>query len=174
MAEEKTEKKKMNKGIIACICIVVVAAIAAIVAVIVINVSKPNIAGKYSMTAVLDAEGNESADSFEMMKMLGMTYAIEFKEDKTGTFKVVMDSDKMGSFVNSFANALTDSENSVDTSDVASKIPNETNVDFTYDDKKITLAPSALGSSVEMNYEVKDGAVIIEYNSQKMKFTKDN
>ena len=89
------EKKKINKGIIACICVVVVAAIAAIVAVIVINVTKPNIVGKYNMTSVLDSEGKESADAFEMMKVMGMTYAIEFKDDKTGVFKVIVDSDKM-------------------------------------------------------------------------------
>lgn len=168
------EKKKMNKGIIACICVVVVAAIAAIVAVIVINVTKPNIVGKYNMTSVLDSEGNESADAFEMMKVMGMTYAIEFKDDKTGVFKVIVDSDKMGSLVNTLANALTDGETEVDSSEVSSKIPGETNINFTYDDKKITLSPSELGSSVEMNYEIKDGAVIVDYNSQKMKFTKEN
>lgn len=168
------EKKKINKGIIACICVVVVAAIAAIVAVVVINVTKPNIVGKYNMTSVLDSEGNESADAFEMMKMMGMTYAIEFKDDKTGVFKVIVDSDKMGSLVNSFANALTDGEAEVDSSKVSSKIPGETAINFTYDDKKIKLSPSEFRSSLEMNYEIKDGAVILDYNSQKIKFTKEN
>ena len=178
MAEEKTEKKT-NGGLIAGICIAVAAAIAAVVAVVVINVTKPNIVGSYTMTAILDSDGNESSDAMEMFKALGANYAIEFKEDKTGTLKVTMDSDKINSFVSAFSNALTGSstdENgdvttSTDTSATTSQLQNM-DIPFTYDDKKITLGSSSFGSSSEMEYDFKDGAVIITVYGQKMKFTK--
>lgn len=182
MAEEETAKKKMNGGVIAAIVIGVVAAIAAVVAVIVINVTKPNIVGKYSITAILDSDGNESSESMEMFKALGANYEVEFKEDKTGTLKVTMDSEKMSSLVNSFASALTGTvtdENgdvtTIDTSssDASSSLTNLSNTEmpFTYDDKKIKMTVTGMGNT-EMDYEFKDGAVIISYYGQKMKFTK--
>ena len=179
MAEEKTADKKMNKGLIAGICIAVVAAIAAVVTVVVINVTKPKLVGNYVMSAILDSEGNESKDSFEFFKALGANYEIEFNEDKTGTLKIKIDSEAMSSLVSSFANALTGAttdENgdvtteNVDTSSVTSQLQ-DTSIPFTYDDKKINLGTNGLGSS-ELDYEFKDGAVIVDYYGQKMKFTK--
>ena len=179
MTEEETaKKKKMNTGLIAGICIAVIAAVAAVVAVIVINVTKPNIVGSYTMTAILDSDGNESSDAMEMFKALGANYAIEFNNDKTGTFKISIDSDAMSSLVSSFANALTgastdengDVTTSVDSSDISSELK-DTAVPFTYDDTKIKMGSSSLGSS-ELDYEFKDGAVTIDYYGQKMKFTK--
>lgn len=229
MAEE-AGKKKVNKGLIAGICIAVVAAIAAVVTVVIINVTKPNIVGKYTMTSILDSDGNESSDAFELFKAFGANYEIEFKEDKTGVFKISIDSSKMGSLVSSFANALTGaltdengdiitnetSDTSAtgddgdiidininDAGDAASidlgsltssddtttdvKVDatttttttenaittglSDTSVDFAYDDKKIKFTASTLGST-ELDYEFKDGAIIVDYFGQKMKFTK--
>lgn len=167
------EKKKMNKGVIAGICFVVVAAIAAIVAVVVINLTKFNIVGSYKISAVLDADGNETQDSLSMLKAFGMDYAIEFKADNTGVFKITMNSDTMGSLVQSLANAFTSEDETVNTGDISSSIPNETNIDFTYDDKKIKMSSSSFSTASEVDYEVKDGAVILNYNGEKMKFTKE-
>lgn len=170
MAEEQ---KKISGGVIAAICAVVIAVIVAVVAVVVINVNKNNVVGSYKVTAILDSEGNESSDSLEMLKAFGMDYAIEFKEDKTGVLKITMDSEKVGSLVNSFANALSDGENTTDTSSITSNLSNENNIDFTYDDKKIKLSSPISGSTVtELDYEVKDGAVLLEMSGQKLKFTK--
>lgn len=175
MAEEKTAKKKMNKGLIAGIC---VAAAAAVVTVVVINVTKPKFAGNYTMSAILDSEGNESTESFEFFKALGANYEIEFKEDKTGNFKIKIDSEKMGSLVSSFANALTgattdengDVSTNVDSSSISSRLK-DMSIPFTYTDNKIQLGSSGLGSS-DLDYEFKDGTVIVDYYGQKMKFTK--
>ena len=94
--------------------------------------------------------------------------------------KITIDSEAMSSLVSSFANALTGAftdENgdvttteTVDTSSLDSELK-DTSVPFTYDDKKIKLGSSDLGSS-ELDYEFKDGAVIVDYYGQKMKFTK--
>ena len=168
------EKKKISGGVIAAICAVVIAVIMAVVAVVVINVNKTNIVGSYKVTAILDSEGNESSDSLSMLKAFGMDYMIEFKDGNKGVFTVKIDSEKMGSLMSSFTTALTNGETTADTEDVTSNIPAETNVDFTYDGNKITLSTPMTGSTVtEMNYEVKDGAVIIEMSGQKLKFTKE-
>ena len=170
MAEEK---KKLGGGVIAAICIAVVAAVAAIVAVVVINVTKNNLVGTYALSAIVDSEGNESADSLSMLKAFGMDYEIEFKDNKNGVLKVHVDSSKVGSLVESFSSAFTDGESTTSSEDVAASIPNETSIDFTYDGKKISLSNPISGSSLtEMDYEVKDGAVIINMSGQKMKFTK--
>lgn len=167
------EKKKVNKGLIAGICAAVVVVIAVVVTVVVINVTKFNIVGSYRISAVLDADGNETQDSLSMLKAFGMDYSIEFKDNKTGVFKIKMDSDTMGSLVQSFASAFSEGEESVDTGDITSKIPSETNIDFTYDDKKIKMSSSSFSTASEVEYEVKDDAVILNYNGERMKFTKE-
>lgn len=169
MAEEK---KKMNGGVIAAICILVVAAIAAIVAVIVINVTKPNVVGKYSLSAILDSEGNESQDSLKLLKALGADYKIEFKDDKTGVLKVSMDSGALSSFANSFANELAGDDSNVSGSDIENSGMNNAEVNFTYDDKKLTTNADGIGT-MEMDYEFKDGTVVVTYSGQRLKFTKD-
>lgn len=166
------EKKKMSGGVIAAIVAVVVAAVAAVVAVVVINVTKPNIVGKYSITAVLDSEGNESSDSMKLLKALGADYKIEFKNDKTGVLQVTMDSGALSAFANSFAGSLTGEDTNVSGSDIENAGMNNANIEFTYDDKKIK--GSGVYDSMEMDYEFKDGNVIVEFSGQKLKFEKDN
>lgn len=151
------EKKKMNKGIIACICIAVVAIIAAVVAVVVINVTKPNIVGKYVLTATIDSEGKESTTTVDFMKAFGAGYKIEFKSDKTGVMEVTMDAN--------YLNAFTDDE------DDSSAASNTTTTNFTYDDKKIKGVSET--GELEAEYEFKDGAVILNMGGEKMKFTKE-
>ena len=152
MAEKK---KKMNKGIIACICVAVVAVIAAIVAVIVINVNKPNIVGKYTLTATIDSEGNESTTTVDLMKAFGASETIEFRDDKTGILEVEMGS----SFMSAFSSDETDSD-----------ATNTASTKFTYDDKKLK---GAEGNDFEADYEFKDGAVLVTVGDETMKFTKD-
>ena len=222
---EEDEKKKMNKGVIAGICIALVAAIAAVVAVVIINVAKPNVVGRYKMTAILDENGNESSDAMKLFDMLGASYEIEFKDDKTGVFEVKMDSEKMSSVVSSFANALseafsdgtsessettttetttveatevaetaesidlteltettdpteassgltTTSSDALTTTGSSSLATGNSTTQFTYDDKKVKMGSGSFGG-VEMDYEFKDGAVILSISGQKMKFTKE-
>ena len=157
MAEEKTAKKKMNKGVIVAICAGVVAAIVAIVAVVVVNVTKPNIVGKYVLSATIDSDGNESTTTVDFMKAFGANYKIEFKSDKTGVLEVTMDA--------SYLSAFTDDE------DDSSAASNTTTTNFTYDDKKIKGSNDS--GELEAEYEFKDGAVILDMSGEKMKFTKE-
>lgn len=155
MAEEKTAKKKMSKGVIAAICAGVVAVIAVVVTVIVINVTRPSIVGKYVLSATIDSEGNESTTTVDFMKAFGATYTIEFKGDKTGVMEVKMDA----SYLSAFTEDETDS-----------KASNTTTTTFTYDDKKVKGTDD--NGNFESDYEFKDGAVILTVSGETMKFTK--
>ena len=149
------EKKKVNGGVIAAIVVGIVAVVAAVVAVIVINVTKPNIVGKYVLSATIDSEGNESTTTVDFMKAFGAGYEIEFKSDKTGVMKVTMDA--------SYLSAFTGEDDS-------SAASNTTTTEFTYDDKKIK--GSSETGELEADYEFKDGAIILNMSGEKMKFTK--
>ena len=166
------EKKKMNGGLIAAICVLVVAAIAAIVAVVVINVTKPNVVGKYNITAILDSEGNESGDSMKFLKAFGADYKIEFRDDKTGALYIKMDPEVLSSFVSSFTNPATGESAEVSGSDIENSGLDNTSINFTYDDNKIK-ANSGTAGNLEMDYEFKDGAVILSFSGQRLKFTKE-
>jgi hypothetical protein len=134
----------------------VVAAIAAIVAVIVINVTRPNIVGKYVFAATVDSEGKESTTTVDFMKAFGANYTIEFKNDKTGVIQISMNA--------SYLNALSDDENDSDAT-------NTTSTNFTYDDKKIKGTNES--GEFESDYEFKDGAVILTIGDETMKFVKE-
>ena len=155
MAEEK---KKMSGGAIAAICIGVVAVIAAIVAVIVINVTRPNIVGKYSLYAMIDSEGNESTQSAEFMKSLGATYTIEFKNDKTGILEMGVSSD-------SLAGAFVDNENNDGSTGTSAS------TEFTYENGKIK-GENSLGS-FEASYTFKDDTVDLTISGETMRFKRD-
>lgn len=152
-----SKEKKMNKGIIAGICAAVVVAIVAIVAVVVINVTKSGIVGKYALSAVIDANGNESTETVEFMKTLGVNYTIEFKDDGTGVLDTGMggldNTEDTGDDSNSDDNALSPS---------ATK--------FTYANNKI-IAENDNGV-LEADYEYKNGAVILTIADETMKFTR--
>ena len=150
------EKKKMNGGVIAAIVIGVIAVIAAVVAVVVINVTKPNIVGKYTLTATIDSEGDESTTTVDFMKAFGTSETIEFRDDKTGVLEVKMDA----SFLSAFTSDETDSD-----------VTNTTSTTFTYDDKKIKGTNDS--GEFESEYEFKDGAIILKMGDETMKFTKE-
>lgn len=150
------EKKKTNKGLIIGIIAAVVVAIAAIVTVVVINVTKPNIVGRYVLSATIDSEGKESTTTVDFMKAFGASETIEFKNDKTGVLEIKMDA----SYLSAFTSDETDSNVSATTTTT-----------FTYDDK--TLKGSNDSGEFEASYEFKDGAVILEMSGEKMKFTKE-
>lgn len=163
------EKKKMNGGLIAIICAAVVAVIVAVVAIVIVkNNAGGNIVGKYVMTATIDSDGNESTTMVDFLKALGGKYEIEFKEDKTGTLAMDMDTSVLGKF--------TDSEGDVegdDELDVTEESPTDqsTPLNFTYDDKKIKATSE--GAEVEADYEYKDGVVILTMSGEKMKFVRE-
>lgn len=147
MAEEK---KKINGGVIAAICAVVIAAIVAVVAVVVINNNKGGIVGKYKLSSVIDASGNE-VDATAAGSMV--EYTLELKEDKTGTLVIKMDASQYSDYV-----------------DDPSTLKSETTVNVTYDDSKMKMENA--GTTSESNYEYKDGALTLELNGSKMKFKK--
>lgn len=156
--------KKTNKGLIAGICAAVVAVITAVVVAIVINVAKPSIVGKYALTATIDPEGNESTTTVDLMKAFGTSYTIEFKDDKTGVLEVIVDT--------SYFDALVDDDDEEEEDDGYDYEDNtSTTTVFTYDGKKITGSNSS--GEVEAEYEFKDGAVILNMDGEKMKFTKE-
>ena len=164
------EKKKISGGVIAAIVAVVVAAIVAVVAVVVINVTKNNIVGKYAMTAIVDSEGNEQPDAMKVFEMLGAKYELELKDDKTGVLEVTMDPDKLGSFASSFVSTLSGSDTEVSSDTISSSGMTNGTITFTYDDKKFKGTGNF--NSLEFDYEVKDGAVIVDMSGERLKFVK--
>lgn len=145
------EEKKMNKGVIAAICGVVIVAIVAVVAVVIINNNKGGgIVGKYTLSSVVDASGNE-VDTAAAGGM--MEYTLELKEDKTGTLVMKMDASQYSDYVED-----------------PSALKSETTVNVTYDDSKMKMENNGVTS--ESNYEYKDGALTLELNGSKMKFKK--
>lgn len=147
MAEEK---KKISGGVIAAICAVVIAAIVAVVAVVIINNNKGGLAGKYTLSSIVDASGNE----VDPAAAGGMVeYTLELKEDKTGTLVMKMDASQYSELV-----------------DDPSTLKSETTVNVTYDDSKMKMDNNGVTS--ESNYEYKDGMLTLELNGSKMKFKK--
>ncbi len=166
------KEKKMNKGIIAGICAAVVVVIVAIVAVIVVNLVKPGIVGKYTLAAVIDSNGNESTETVEFMKALGVNYTIEFKDDGTGILNTGMDANSLNN-----EDATDDTEDAEADKDTESDSDSDNNNEasasttkFTYANNKM-IAENANGV-FEADYEYKDGAIILTIAGETMKFTR--
>ncbi len=80
MAEDtKPNKKGLIAGIIAAAAVIIVIAC-------IFCFGKNNVVGKYDLSAYIQ-NGEESTQAVELLKALGGSYTVEFKNDKTGVIE---------------------------------------------------------------------------------------
>ena len=150
---KKETKAKTKKWLIPTICGVVIAAVIAVIVVVVVNVVKPGLVGVYTLSATIDSEGTESTATADFMKALGLNYTIEFKDDGTGVLKTEV------------ATKIGEGDEGSEGEDDRNMVTN-----FTYANGKIKAENDA--GIFEADYELKDGAIILNIAGEIMKFSR--
>lgn len=171
MAEKK--KTEMKKWLIPTICGVLIGVVITVIVVVVVNVVKPNIVGKYTFSATIDAEGKETIETAELMKSLGLSYTIEFKNDNTGVLKTELEARNDENESSEGDGQNTEDADTSEEGEVAEEDggdDDDTVTNFTYSNGKIKAEDNT--GVFEADYEFKDGAIILNIAGEIMKFTR--
>lgn len=160
MAEKK--KMKAKKWLIPAICGLLIGVIITIIVVVVVNVTKPGIVGKYTLSATINENGEETTATADLMKLLGLNYTIEFRNDGTGVLETEMEPKKSEGENNENSEASE--------TDDAGTHDDDMTTDFTYSNGKIKAENDT--GVFEADYEFKDDAVILNIGGEIMKFTR--